>query len=121
MKGVAFSPVALAKKTGIPTENANEPGDPGKLGRFRGKPIPYGYGEWIFSSDMDAPYGPVLEQAVQALEHNLAIVREYGAEEIVLHLFVQTHEQCNLEFSSSDLQRISSLGIPLAISCEMSE
>jgi hypothetical protein len=118
MIGRHFSPAKLGQMTGHPVENSNEPESIGNTGKYRGKPIPYGAGEWRFSTGKDMPYGPVFETAVQMLERYIHEMRQCGAEEIVLHFQVYYASQCNLEFSPSELNRISSLCVPFTISCE---
>jgi hypothetical protein len=118
MFGEFFSPGKLGQMTGYPVEDAVEPGTVGKIGKYRGEPTPYGAGEWRFSTGKDVPYGPVFELAVQRLECHVNAIRHCGAEDIVLHFQVYYENQCNLEFSPSQLSRIATLSVSFTVSCE---
>jgi hypothetical protein len=120
MQGKSFYPFQLEKETGIIARDSNDPGSIGSSGRYRNKPIPYGYCHWEFSSDCK-PYGPALELAISSLEKHIGMIREFGAENVIFQMYVEYEAQCNLEYFPEQLRRLSSLNVPLTISCYYTE
>ncbi len=119
MQGDSFSPSAIEAKTRIIFDRKNEPGEIGKIGRYKGNPIPYGNAEIVFSetgssADLFSSEASILN----SLEEHLASFRASGVEEISLNVNVFYEEQCNLELSPELLKRLYELGVALNISCQ---
>lgn len=111
--GEKFSPRAAEKLTNIFFTEKTEPGDIGNHGRYKGKKIPIGRADIILRGDNNQ----VIISAINIICSKIDDLRSVGAESIVLHLAINYNTQCNLDFPPSLLLKISSLGIPLTISC----
>jgi hypothetical protein len=96
---------------------AHDPGVIGKIGRYRGVPIPYG------SADINVPE-EVPEKI--AFVHGRALpflhaMREAGAEHFSLHITYHYADQCALGFSKEELQMIVELDCDFAVDCMIAE
>jgi len=121
ISGPLFSPSMAESKTGISLINKNEPGEIASMGLFRCKPLPCGDGQLVPDGSAELPYGGRFEQLVGTIEKHIEELKQCGATEFLLSMDVCYDSQCNLEFTPSEMGRISRLGIPLAISCYSGE
>ena len=117
--GDNFSPLAIEEKTGIKFDRKNEPGEIGKIGRYKGTSIPFGNAEIDFSetgtsTDLLSPDAPILD----TIEKHRSSFLAAGATEIILIINVFYKEQCNLEQSHQLLKRLAGLEVDLSISCQ---
>ena len=117
--GPDLSPIAVEEKTGINFDRKNEPGEIGKMGRYKGDIIPFGNAEIDFSetgtsADLLSPDAPILD----TLEKHRSFFLTAGATEITLIINVFYQEQCNLEQSHKLLKRLAELDVDLLISCQ---
>ena len=104
MQGDDFSPKHLVIPTSF-SANGHEKGDIGNRGRYRGIPNPYGA---IYIS---GEFDDIIKYA-QTIK-----VEELRIESFVLSLDIAYKDQCNFEFSPSELLELSKTGATLAISC----
>ena len=114
-QGDNFSPAKAAELTGLELSEANEPGDKGTLGRYRGKPTPYG------AASFEAPkhikdHNRILWLA-NALKEKIDTIRECGANEPYFYIGYFYEQQCNCSLSKEELKAIADLGIEFCFSC----
>jgi hypothetical protein len=121
IQGESFSPLAAQKISDLPLSEQCEVGQLGKVGRFQGKPIPYGACVLRFAEMNSLPYGPRLEQMIGSLEKNIDSLRKCGAQDFILRLVVSYKTQCNLEFSPLEMIKLAVMGIQFTISCYVSD
>jgi hypothetical protein len=90
-----------------------------KLGRYRGKPYPYGASEIRVSNKLKR------EQMVPALVASVVPVlpsmKEMGANCFQVSAAYRYDAQCNLEFSQQEMALLASLDCPFCLSCYRSE
>ncbi len=96
-----------------PFSEAEDPGAIGKLGRYRGVPVPEGSASF---------YVPESEQDGIRYLHRLAfplmpVLRAAGATEFFIHITYHHDEQCALGFDSEDLQMLADFGCTVSIDC----
>lgn len=112
--GARFTPRAL-KVSGFITDDLNDPGEIGTVGRYRGQPLPRGNVTYLLSKS------PVDWHAVDALALKIpALVRDLksvNAEEITLHLDVIHDGQCNFDLSPTLLSAVAGADVVFTISC----
>ncbi|HXT40404.1 MAG TPA: hypothetical protein VN887_10305 [Candidatus Angelobacter sp.] len=113
IKGETFSPALAEMKTGLRFFKKNEPGELGKLGRFKNAPQPYGSAELVPLDDSKG-YA-AMNALLETLSKGIAILRECGALDISFYIAVSYQDQANLEFNTSFLAKIAELKIPLLI------
>lgn len=111
ISGRTFSPAKAAEVTGLHFQTACEAGHECQIGRFKGKPQPYGAGTLISEG------GSSIETMLGQLELHIENPRRCGATDFDLRLTICYESQCNLELSSEELSRLATLGMPLSISC----
>lgn len=107
--GENFSPSALEKSMNIFFHQKNEKGEIATIGRFKGRPLPYGSCVVCDESNQ--------EIVMDFLEKNLDILKKNGIDNIFLRLDVIYESQCNFELDPNFLSRIVKFSIPLSISC----
>jgi hypothetical protein len=117
--GKAFFPSKIEEKIGICFDRKNDPGELGKIGRYRGTSIPFGSAAIKFSengdsNDLISKDAPILD----TLERYRTVFREAGVTDITLHVNIFYKKQCNIEQSHELLKRLSMLEVNLAISCQ---
>jgi hypothetical protein len=121
IQGESFSPLSAEKVTGLSFSDKSEVGQLGKVGHYKGIPIPYGACVLRFAEMNSLPYGPRLEQMIGSLEKHVDLLKKCGAQDFVLRLVVSYEAQCNLEFSPVEMNRLANLGIHVTVSCYASE
>jgi hypothetical protein len=92
---------------------AHDPGVIGKLGRYRGVPVPYGSADIIVPEEVEEKIAYVHGHAFPFLRD----MRQAGAENFSLHITYQYDAQCALGFSKEELKLIMQLECDLAIDC----
>lgn len=112
IQGVGFSP---SKIKGVAFEDAHEPNAIGTLGRYKGRPIPYGAAT-ICTAELSGGW-ELLDMLISLLETHIATIRDAGAEEITLHCDVVHDGQCNFDLEREQLLRIYNLDVAFTISC----
>ncbi|QRN97174.1 hypothetical protein JRI60_50930 [Archangium violaceum] len=116
LQGDDFSPSLAEARTGLVLLDKNEPGEMAPSGRYEGKPLPYGSAMLVLLDDDLEPGVSALEP-LRALKERLPELRAAGATEVSLYLVVAYEKQCNFELSPEELIALSSLGLPLGVSC----
>lgn len=115
--GEAFSPAGAEARCGLRFTGKGERGETTPTGRYRGRPLPYGWAELRSGDDTGGPGAPFV-RAASALA---AASAASGATECVLHIDVAFREQCNFEISRESLAVLAELGLPVTISCFQGE
>ena len=113
--GELFSPREATSATGLVLCDANEPGELGTVGRYRGIPVPYG------AASLEPPATVAaadrLGWLLAAATPHVDTLRGQGAELWRLHLDVRYQAQCNLEFSPEEVAAVAALRVPLTVTC----
>jgi len=118
-QGERFSPSEAERLAGVAFSTKSEPGEIGTMGRYAGKPKPYGSAELLMSVEAEAAAaargdlldGDWLRQVASMVPH----CRPAGATSVVVHIDVSHDGQCNLAFSPEELTALASLGVPLTL------
>ena len=113
--GDNFSPKEAETITGLSLRKKLEVGEISPIGRYRGKPIPYGSASLEVPDEI--PYGERLMWIVNVLQENLNQLYDCGAEETHISAGYLYKDQCNFEFSKEELAALAKLNIDFAISC----
>jgi hypothetical protein len=116
LQGDDFSPSLAEARTGLVLLDKNEPGEVAPSGRYAGKPLPYGSAMLVLLDDDLEPGASTLEP-LRALKERLPELRAAGATGLSLYLVVAYERQCHFELSPEELEALSSLGLPLGVSC----
>ena len=116
--GATFDPGKLPKVAAWVLASSNKPGDLGRVGRYRAKPLPYGSATLTpvtpSSADVDEP--EVLQFLAEVPRH-LESIRNAGAEDIHFDIAVTYRDQCNFEISPSALLLLGQSTLPVSVSC----
>lgn len=112
--GDAFSPAAAEVRCGLRFTEKGERGETAATGRYRGRPLPYGWAELRSPDDTGGGPGAPFVRAASALAVASA---ESGATECALHIDVAFREQCNFEMSRESIAALAEIGVPVTISC----
>ena len=117
--GDQFSPTIFASISHVLLKNAHDPGEIGKEGRFKGKPIPYGSASIAVSEIAEEDWAR-FDDLISVLETCGSALWQAGADDVTLRCSLFHDGQCNFEFSRKQLARIAALKVDLAISsyCE---
>lgn len=120
--GATFDPTSLPTVAAWALAKGNKPGEPGKVGRYRAKPRPYGSATLtpIKSSVMDFDEAEV-NQFLAEVRRNLESIQTAGGEDIHLDIAVTYRDQCNFEISPSALSLLGATGLPVSVSCYSDE
>jgi hypothetical protein len=118
--GESFSPAKFSKISSVRFVNAGEPGAIGKVGRYRGKPTPYGQATIEVSNKPEDDWSH-FDKLLMILEGCIDALREAGAEDIDLSCSLFHDGQCNFAFSRDQLRRIANLKVSFSISCYRDE
>ncbi len=118
--GDKFSPAAFENINSIRIVDAHEPGALGRVGRYRGKPIPYGSAT-IEVSDRAEKDWSRFDDLLTVVENSIVALREAGADEISILCSLYHDGQCNFAFTQDRLRRIAALKVDLPISCYCDE
>jgi hypothetical protein len=120
VSGERFSPLVFAKISSVKLCGANEPGEIGIAGRYRGKPTPYGSASIEVSNKAEEDWSR-FDDLLKVLESCIEALREAGAEKIWISCSLYHDGQCNFGFSKEDLKRIAALNVDMPISCYSDE
>ncbi len=118
--GQRFSPSLFKSLNSTPLLDANEVGEVGKSGIYRGLPTPFGSATIQVSSKAEQDWSR-FEDLLGLLESCIEALRTAGAEEIHLSCSLFHDGQCNFGFSKEELKRIATLDVGVAISCYSNE
>jgi hypothetical protein len=96
-----------------PFSEAEDPGAIGKLGRYRGVPVPAGSATFsVPESEKDGI------RYLHALAFPLMpILRAAGATDFFIHITYHYDKQCALGFDSEELQMLAEFGCTVSIDC----
>ena len=86
----------------------NDPGVIGTVGRYRGKPLPYGSASYVVPASV--PNADRIKHTVQIMEPILASIRDAGATDWHVSIGRYYFAQCNEAYSLEELQLIARLG-----------
>lgn len=118
--GKKFSPSCFLKMSSVKLVDANEPGDIGTRGRYKGKPTPDGSATIEVSDKAEEDWSR-FDELLTAVESCLNALHEAGAEHMFLSVSLFHDGQCNFAFSKDQLRRIAALSVDLPISCYSDE
>lgn len=118
--GEKFSPMAFSKISGVKLIDPNEPGDIGKIGRYKGMPMPYGSASIEVSDKAEEDWSH-FDDLLSVVEGCIEVLRETGAEDISLFISLFHDGQCNFAFTKEQLKRIAVLEVEVPISCYSQE
>lgn len=117
--GKEFSPKKLKKQNlGIELTNENEPGDIGKIGRYKNSPIPYG--ACTLRPICNDDECSVIEWMADFIHHNMSLLLELDVEDFSLSI-LWTGIQGNMEFSPIELEKLARLKLSLSITYSFEE
>jgi hypothetical protein len=107
--GETFRPSTVS----APFSEAEEPGAIGRIGRYRGVPVPFG------SASFDVPETEpdgirYLHRLVFPL---MTALRAAGATDFFIHITYDYHRQCALGFDSNELRMLAEFGCQVGIDC----
>ncbi len=107
--GEAFRPSTMS----APFAEAEDPGALGKLGRYRGLPVPAGSASF---------YVPESEKEGIRYLHALVFplmptLRAAGATDFFIHITYHHDEQCSLGFDAEELRMLAEFGCEVMIDC----
>ncbi|MEM1057223.1 MAG: hypothetical protein AAGI52_17025 [Bacteroidota bacterium] len=113
--GDTFSPGEASRQTGLQWNRANEPGEIGARGRYKGRPTPFGSArlEVADESPEEDKLTPLLRQVVPHME----TLRSLDAETFEVYVGYVWRDQCNLAFSPSAMRLMGEHGIMFWVSC----
>ena len=126
ISGESFSPKAAGERLGLSLgPDSNEPGELGTMGKYKGKPTPYGSASFKCTVELadGGAFEPVcadlLPTSLAFFERSdfIPALKACGATDITLFVDVTWKDQCNLELSPTLLGALAKLGVVLAISC----
>jgi hypothetical protein len=101
---------------GVSFTEANDPGETGRTGKYKGVPTPYGSAEIHFDSPPECPLLALEARQLQE-EDTVGRLRNAGATDITLYVSVEFQDQCNFEIEPSVLASLATQGITVAFSC----
>lgn len=103
-KGKLLYPNALAEKVNLPIETLVSSGELGKVGRYKGKPMPYGIGLLKIKPDIET-----VNKYSDILLKNKSKLKKYHVDEIIFDVDANSEELENFSISSSLLKKLSAL------------
>ncbi len=104
-------------KVGAQFSTSHDPGALGRVGRYRGVPLPYGSADFEVPDDIPDKIAYIHKRAYP----NLVCMREAGAEEFWLHITYHYDAQCALGLSKDELRMILELDCDLRVDCTAAE
>ena len=116
VEGDQFSPAEAETLAGFRFTQKSERGVLATTGRYKGRPLPYGWAELEatapgdFLMTVDGPFFEAAEALTRA-----ALTQ--GEVDVRLHVDVEHDDQCHLELAPGVLAAVSRLGVPLTMSC----
>lgn len=113
LHGPLFSPRAFEERFGLRFNEAIEPGECGKTGRYKGVPQPFGSAIIFLRCDKDQLAD---DQAVTDLARARPYLEGIGGTMTVTMDFGYK-EQCNIELSPQSVASLAKLACPVGISC----
>lgn len=108
--GERFFPSRIKVSGNVEIINAIDPGDIGKIGKYRGKPTPYGSCD-VRCTRMDRSQ---IVYLAAHLKRHLALYRKHEATDIVFWI-IWTGVQGNMEFTVQELRKLADMRIPVAM------
>jgi hypothetical protein len=103
-KGKGFVPTALSEGINLPIETLVSTGELGKVGRYKGKPVPYGIGLLKIN-----PTADMINKYSELLLQNKAKLKKYNVEEIIFDVDANSTGLKKISISSNLLKKLSSL------------
>lgn len=103
-KGTGFVPSSLSEDINLPIEPLVSAGELGKVGRFKGKPVPYGIGLLKIN-----PTAETINEYSDVLIKNKAKLKKYNVEEIIFDVDANSRGLEQISISADLLKKLSSL------------
>lgn len=114
-QGEKFSPKKATEITGLNFSEMNEVGEIGKKGRYKNKPIPFGYG--LLEAPATIPDDDRILWLANELSGKLEVLYGLGAGESRMYIGYFYINQCNCGLTKEELAAIAKLGIDFWFSC----
>jgi|GEM_PF-6003637 len=103
-KGKGFVPASLSEEMNLPIEPLVSAGELGKVGRYKGKPVPYGIGLLKIN-----PTAETINEYSDVLIKNKAKLKKYNVEEIIFDVDANSRGLEQISISADLLKKLSSL------------
>ncbi len=103
-KGKYLSPKILAEKINLPIETLVSSGEVGKIGRYKGKPVPYGIGLLKIK-----PTVKTIVQYSDILLKNKPKLKKYNVEEVIFDVDANSESLEKISISTSLMKKLSSI------------
>lgn len=103
-KGNGFCPGVLAEKLSLPIETLVSSGELGKVGRYKGKPVPYGIGLLKINPNVET-----IDSYSDLLLKNKSKLKKYNVDEIIFDVDANSYALEMISISNSILKKLSSL------------
>lgn len=103
-KGKGFVPNALSEGINLPIETLVSTGELGKVGRYKGKRVPYGIGLLKIN-----PTADTINEYSEILLKNKAKLKKYNVEEIIFDVDATSNGLQKISLSGDLLKKLSSL------------
>lgn len=114
-KGKNFVPSAFSEGINLPIESLVSSGDLGKVGKYKGKPVPYGIG--LLKID---PTADTINQYSDLLLKNKAKLKKYNVEEIIFDVDANSNGLKKISISGDLLKKLSLLNARIQFhNCQM--
>ncbi|HMO62071.1 MAG TPA: hypothetical protein PKC39_07470 [Ferruginibacter sp.] len=103
-KGKLLAPKLLAEKINLPIEALVSSGELGKVGRYKGKPMPYGIGLLKINPTVET-----INEYSDILLKNKSKLKKYNVDEIIFDVDASSEELEKISISSGLLKKLSAL------------
>ncbi len=103
-KGKGFSPRLFAEKMELPVTALVESGELGKVGRYKGKPVPYGIGLLKIE-----PNSTAVHQYAEILSRKKNLLNSCSVEEIVFDVDATSKAMENISIDSETLKQLTAI------------
>jgi len=114
LEGSCFQPAMFIRKTKLPFKILAEPGKVMKIGRFKGKPSPYGLAQLeVASSSVPSNLGGLLKSYTNILLHHMGSFQESGVEAIIFDVEVTAGRAFQTTLTTDVFNNLSKLNASL--------
>lgn len=115
IQGNKFSPAKAQEMTGLIFSKTNEPGDIGKTGKYKNKPLPYGFA--VVEPSVKIDDHKKIKWLADTIKDKVKILKSCGAEDLYFYIGYFYENQCNLALSNEELKSLAETGLDYWFSC----